>query len=74
MRRIAILAEGLFGIHSSKTAVGVLRFSPDTVVAVIDLLPAGFVSVGSVAGAVYIPFLSMVPHVGSQESDSGFAD
>jgi len=41
MRRIAIMAEGLFNWQSAKTAVGVMRYSPDTVVAVIDGAQAG---------------------------------
>ncbi len=41
MRRIAILADGSFGAFSAKTAVGVLRYSPDTVVAVVDSAHAG---------------------------------
>ena len=41
MRRIAILAEGNFTWRSAKTAVGVLRYSPDTVVAVVDSSHAG---------------------------------
>ena len=41
MRRIAILADGSFGPFSAKTAVGVLRYSPDTVVAVVDSAHAG---------------------------------
>ena len=41
MRRIAIMAEGLFNWQSAKTAVGVMRYSPDTVVAVIDSAQAG---------------------------------
>lgn len=41
MRRIAILAEGSFNRQSAKTAVGVLRYSTDTVVAVIDSTRAG---------------------------------
>lgn len=41
MRRIAILAEGSFDRQSAKTAVGVLRYSQDTVVAVIDSTRAG---------------------------------
>lgn len=41
MRRIAILAEGSFGPFSAKTAVGVLRYSPDTVVAIVDSAHAG---------------------------------
>lgn len=36
MRRIAILAEGHFNWQAAKTAVGVIRYSSDTVVAVID--------------------------------------
>jgi uncharacterized NAD-dependent epimerase/dehydratase family protein len=41
MRRIAILAEGLFEWHSGKTATGVIRYGKDTVVAVIDSTQAG---------------------------------
>jgi uncharacterized NAD-dependent epimerase/dehydratase family protein len=41
MRRIAILAEGLFEWHYGKTAVGVIRYGKDTVVAVIDSTKAG---------------------------------
>ncbi|GCF11700.1 DUF1611 domain-containing protein [Dictyobacter arantiisoli] len=41
MRRIAILAEGLFGWHYGKTATGVIRYSQDTTVAVIDSTQAG---------------------------------
>lgn len=36
MRHIAILAEGHFNWHDAKTAVGVIRYGPDRVVAVID--------------------------------------
>lgn len=41
MRRIAILAEGAFNWHSGKTATGVIRYSQDQVVAVIDSTNAG---------------------------------
>jgi D-glutamate N-acetyltransferase len=41
MRRIAILAEGSFDRQGAKTAVGVLRYSQDSVVAVIDSTRAG---------------------------------
>src|SRR5438477_8622734 len=41
MRRIAILAEGAFNWHSGKTATGVIGYSHDTVVAVIDSTNAG---------------------------------
>ena len=40
-RRIVILAEGHFGPHHGKTAMGVLRYGRDTVVAVIDSTKAG---------------------------------
>jgi uncharacterized NAD-dependent epimerase/dehydratase family protein len=36
-----ILAEGQFGFHHGKTAVGVIRYGPDDVVAVIDSSQAG---------------------------------
>jgi len=35
-RRLVILAEGNFGFHHGKTAMGVIRFGTDKVVAVID--------------------------------------
>jgi uncharacterized NAD-dependent epimerase/dehydratase family protein len=41
MRRLVILAEGRFSVHGAKTAVGVLRFSPDRTVAVLDSTHAG---------------------------------
>ncbi|MBA2396355.1 MAG: DUF1611 domain-containing protein [Ktedonobacteraceae bacterium] len=41
MRRIIILAEGLFDWHSGKTATGVIRYGKDAVVAVIDSTQAG---------------------------------
>jgi uncharacterized NAD-dependent epimerase/dehydratase family protein len=41
MRRIVILAEGLFEMHHGKTATGVIRYGQDTVVAVIDSTRAG---------------------------------
>ncbi|HEY6058287.1 MAG TPA: DUF1611 domain-containing protein, partial [Candidatus Limnocylindrales bacterium] len=40
-RRLAILAEGEFGPHSAKTAMGVIRYGPDPVVAVLDSTKAG---------------------------------
>jgi len=40
-RRIVILAEGQFGFHHGKTAMGVIRYGPDPVVAVIDSSNAG---------------------------------
>ena len=40
-RRLIILAEGNFGFHHGKTAMGVIRYGQDTVVAVIDSTRAG---------------------------------
>ncbi|HEV7809688.1 MAG TPA: DUF1611 domain-containing protein [Candidatus Limnocylindrales bacterium] len=40
-RRLVILAEGNFGFHHGKTAVGVIRYGPDEVIAVIDSTQAG---------------------------------
>ena len=40
-RRLVILAEGNFGFHHGKTAVGVIRYGPDDAVAVIDSTKAG---------------------------------
>ena len=40
-RRLVILAEGNFGFHHGKTAVGVIRYGPDDVLAVIDSTQAG---------------------------------
>lgn len=40
-RRVAILAEGRFNWQDAKTAVGILRYSSDEVVAVIDSTRAG---------------------------------
>ncbi|GHO74236.1 hypothetical protein KSD_20070 [Ktedonobacter sp. SOSP1-85] len=41
MRRIVILAEAAFTLHRAKTATGVIRYSKDKVVAVIDSTHAG---------------------------------
>jgi len=40
-RRLVILAEGNFGYHHGKTAMGVIRFGTDKVLAVIDSAQAG---------------------------------
>ncbi len=40
-RRLIILAEGHFGPHDGKTAMGVIRYGPDPIVAVIDSTNAG---------------------------------
>ena len=40
-RRLVILAEGNFGFHHGKTAMGVIRYGTDKVVAVVDSTQAG---------------------------------
>ncbi len=40
-RRLVILAEGNFGYHHGKTAMGVIRFGQDKVIAVIDSTQTG---------------------------------
>jgi uncharacterized NAD-dependent epimerase/dehydratase family protein len=40
-RRYVILAEGVFGLVNSKTAMGVIRYGRDAVVAVLDSTQAG---------------------------------
>lgn len=40
-RRLVILTEGRFGIHDAKTAMGVIRYGRDTIVAILDSLLAG---------------------------------
>lgn len=40
-RRLAILTEGQFGVHHAKTAMGVIRYGSDPIVAVIDSTIAG---------------------------------
>jgi uncharacterized NAD-dependent epimerase/dehydratase family protein len=40
-RRLVILTEGQFGIHDAKTAIGVIRYGRDQVVAILDSSMAG---------------------------------
>jgi uncharacterized NAD-dependent epimerase/dehydratase family protein len=40
-RRLVILTEGQFGIHDAKTAVGVIRYGHDEIVAILDSTMAG---------------------------------
>jgi uncharacterized NAD-dependent epimerase/dehydratase family protein len=47
---VAILAEGLFGSRTAKTAIGALRYAPYPIVAVIDSTQAG-ADAASVVGA-----------------------
>src|SRR5436309_1815763 len=58
-RRIAILAEGAFEWHYGKTATGVIRYSKDHIVAVIDSTKAGM----DVAQALKASFGQGIPVV-----------
>ena len=40
-RRLVILTEGQWHVHNAKTAMGVIRFGPDRVVALLDSTIAG---------------------------------
>jgi uncharacterized NAD-dependent epimerase/dehydratase family protein len=40
-RHLVILTEGQFGIHDAKTAMGVIRYGRDTIVAILDSTMAG---------------------------------
>ena len=40
-RRLVILTEGQFGIHDAKTAVGVIRYGRDEIIAILDSTMAG---------------------------------
>jgi uncharacterized NAD-dependent epimerase/dehydratase family protein len=40
-RRLVILTEGQFGIHDAKTAMGVIRYGNDEVIAILDSSMAG---------------------------------
>ncbi len=72
MRRIAILAEGSFGPYSAKTAVGVMRYSPDTVVAVVDSAHAGETADQVLGGdiGVGVPVVATVDEALSYQPDT----
>lgn len=59
-RRLAVLAEGNFNIHSAKTAVGAIRYSPHDVVAIIDSTNAGKTSQQVLGFGGDIPIVSSV--------------
>jgi len=40
-RRLVIMTEGEFGIHDAKTAMGVIRYGRDTIIAILDSTMAG---------------------------------
>ena len=40
-RRLVILTEGQFGLHHAKTAIGVIRYGSDEIIAILDSTQAG---------------------------------
>src|SRR5580765_623696 len=69
-RRLALLAEGRFTPFEAKTAVGVLRYRPDQVAAVIDSTRAGR-SAGECAGVGgAIPVVTDVAAAAARGADS----
>ena len=58
--RVAILAEGLFAPQTAKTAIGVIRYAPYQVVAVIDSTRAGTDAVAAIGIGTGIPVVATV--------------
>ena len=56
-RRLVILTEGQFGIHDAKTAMGVIRYGRDEVVAILDSTMAGR-NLGEFLPRFDIPFVA----------------
>ncbi len=56
----AILAEGLFGRLTAKTAIGVIRYAPYSVVAVVDSTRAGTDSAEAIGIGAGIPVVATV--------------
>ncbi|HLO34958.1 MAG TPA: DUF1611 domain-containing protein, partial [Candidatus Deferrimicrobium sp.] len=65
-RRLVILAEGNFGFHHGKTAVGVIRYGPDDVIAVIDSTQAGH-NVSEILPARDIPIVASLDEALARE-------
>lgn len=51
-RRIVVMAEGMLNLRNIKTAIGIIRYSPDQVVAVLDSVCAGRTLQDCVTGAL----------------------
>src|SRR5258708_24413702 len=58
--RVAILAEGLFGRLTAKTAIGVIRYAPYSVVAGVDSTRAGTDSAATIRVGAGIPVVAAV--------------
>ena len=69
-RRLALLAEGRFTPFDAKTAVGVLRYRPEQVVAVIDSTRAGRTAAECVGVGGAIPVVADAPAAAARGADS----
>jgi uncharacterized NAD-dependent epimerase/dehydratase family protein len=69
-RRLALLAEGRFTAAEAKTAVGVLRYRPTEVAAVIDSTRAGRDSAACVGVGAGVPVVRDVAAAGAAGADS----
>ena len=59
--RVAILAEGQFARATAKTAIGVLRYAPFEIVAVVDSTRAGTDAAECVGVGRGVPVVADVP-------------
>ncbi len=69
-RRLAILAEGSFSATDAKSAVGVLRYRPEEVVAVVDSTRAGRTAQSCVGAGGDIPVVANLEGAAAFEPDS----
>ncbi len=69
-RRIAVMAEGSFTPLDAKTALGVIRYRPDEVVAVIDSVRAGRTSEDCVGVGGAIPVVTGLEAAAAHDADT----
>lgn len=70
LRRIAVMAEGNFTPMDAKTALGVIRYRPDEVVAVIDSVRAGRTSEDCVGVGGDIPVVANLEEAAAHTPDT----
>ncbi len=69
-RRLAVLAEGRFTPLDAKTAVGVLRYRPDQVAAVVDSTRSGRTAEACVGAGGPIPVVAGLEEAAARGADS----
>ncbi len=62
-RRLVVLAEGEFRPHAAKTALGVIRYGPDPVLAIIDSTRAGRNAADLLGPAFDVPVVATLEEV-----------